>query len=416
MRFAEFVEINPRVNLEKGIAYPFVEMENVTPGSRYVRPITTREYKGGGTKFCSGDTLFARITPCLENGKITQFISHNSKEGFGSTEFFIFRARENISIPSFVYYLASTDIIRGPAVKSMTGASGRQRAELKVVGDTEIPLFTIQIQHKIASILSAYDDLIENNNRRIKILEEMAQAIYVEWFVNFRFPGHEKVKMVKSKMGMIPKGWEVKEMQEVADVIDCLHSKKPTEIENGSKFLLQLFNIGKGGKLDLSKKFYISDEDYELWTRRIEASEGDCVITNIGRIAAVAQIPKGIKAALGRNMTAVRAIKKFITPTYLIQYLLSPHMESEVLKKTDRGTIMDSLNVKNIVKLSINIPTSEIMEKFDNAVKPIRRRIELIVNQNMFLRKTRDLLLPKLISGEIDVEDMDVKVIDEVAV
>lgn len=268
------------------------------------------------------------------------------------------------------------------------------------------------LQRKIASILSAYDDLIENNNRRIKILEEMAQAIYKEWFVNFRFPGHKKIKMVKSKMGMIPEGWEVKEMQEVADVIDCLHSKKPKEIENGNKFLLQLFNISEGGKLDLSKKYYISDEDYELWTRRIEASEGDCVITNVGRIAAVAQIPQGIKAALGRNMTAVRANKKFITPSFLIQYLLSPHMESEVLKKTDRGTIMDSLNVKNIVKLSINISTSEIMEKFDNAVKPIRRRIELLVNQNMILRKARDLLLPKLISGEVDVEKMDIKIVE----
>ena len=85
-------------------------------------------------------------------------------------------------------------------------------------------------------------------------------------------------------------------------------------------------------------------------------------------------------------------------------------MESEVLKKTDRGTIMDSLNVKNIVKLSINIPTSEIMEKFDNAEKPIRRRIELLVNQNMILRKTRDLLLPKLISGEIDVEGLEIEI------
>ncbi|MFA4828020.1 MAG: restriction endonuclease subunit S [Thermodesulfovibrionales bacterium] len=264
-------------------------------------------------------------------------------------------------------------------------------------------------RQKIATILSAYDDLIENNNRRIKILEEMAQAIYKEWLVNFRFPGHEKIKMVKSELGMIPEGWAVKEMQEVADVIDCLHSKKPKEIENGNKFLLQLFNISEGGKLDLSKKYYIADEDYELWTRRIEASEGDCVVTNVGRIAAVAQIPQGIKAALGRNMTAVRANKKFITPPFLIQYLLSPHMESEVLKKTDRGTIMDSLNVKNIVKLSINIPTSEIMENFDNAVKPIRRRIELLVNQNMILRRTRDLLLPKLISGEVDVEKMDIQ-------
>jgi len=194
MRFADFVEINPRVRLNKGSIYPFVAMEIVTPGSRYVKTKITREYTGGGgSKFCLGDTLFARITPCLENGKIAQFRWDQDQEGFGSTEFFVFRARDNVSIPPFVYYLASTEIIRGPAVKSMTGASGRQRAELKAIENIEIPLVTIPVQHKISYILSAYDDLIENNLKRIKILEEMAQMIYREWFVNFRFPGHEKV-------------------------------------------------------------------------------------------------------------------------------------------------------------------------------------------------------------------------------
>jgi type I restriction enzyme S subunit len=147
---------------------------------------------------------------------------------------------------------------------------------------------------------------MENNTRRIKILEEMAQMVYREWFVNFRFPGHEKIKTVDSELGPIPRGWMIKEMQEVADVIDCLHSKKPESCEDGYGLLLQLFNVGENGKIDLSKKYLISEADYKLWTSRIEVSAGDCVITNVGRIAAVAQIPEGLKAATGRNMTAVR--------------------------------------------------------------------------------------------------------------
>ena len=218
-----------------------------------------------------------------------------------------FRQFRNLDSHFLYYWILSP---QGKAeLKKCTIGSSQSAFTIVLLKDMEIELPPLPTQQKISSILAAYDDLIENNNRRIKILEEMAQAIYKEWFVNFRFPGYEKVKMVKSELGMISEGWEVKEMQEVANVIDCLHSKKPKEIENGNKFLLQLFNISEGGKLALSKKYYISDEDYELWTRRIEASEGDCVITNVGRIAAVAQIPQGIKAALGRNMTAVRANK-----------------------------------------------------------------------------------------------------------
>ena len=139
--------------------------------------------------------------------------------------------------------------------------------------------------------------------------------------------------MVDSPLGRIPEGWEIKEMKELAEVIDCLHSKKPEAVENGYGILLQLFNIGDGGKIDLSKKFLICESDYKLWTSRIEVRGGDCLITNVGRIAAVAQIPQGAKAALGRNMTSVRPKPGRLTPTYLIEYLLSSHMENEVIRK-----------------------------------------------------------------------------------
>ncbi len=139
-------------------------------------------------------------------------------------------------------------------------------------------------QRKIAAILSAYDDLIENNGRRIKLLEEMAQRIYREWFVDFRYPGHENVPLVDSELGPVPQGWSVERMGQVADVIDCLHSKKPSSTEDGTGVLLQLFNIGSGGIIDLSQIYKIAATDYEQWTSRIELRGGDCVVTNVGRI------------------------------------------------------------------------------------------------------------------------------------
>ena len=109
----------------------------------------------------------------------------------------------------------------------MTGASGRQRAELDYIKNVPVPSHSLQTQKKIASILSVYDDLIENNNKRIKILEEMAQNIYKEWFVKFRYPGHENVKMVDSELGKIPERWEVKELGELIHQVVDNRGKTP---------------------------------------------------------------------------------------------------------------------------------------------------------------------------------------------
>jgi len=274
----------------------------------------------------------------------------------------------------------------------------------------EISLPPLAVQRSIAGILAAYDELIENNQRRIKILEEMARSLYREWFVHFRFPGHDKVKMLPSPLGPIPQGWEAIEMQEVADVIDCLHSKKPEECQEGSGVLLQLNNIGDCGKLDMQEQFRISANDYELWTSRIELQAGDCVVTNVGRVGAVAQIPDGVKAAPGRNMTAIRPRGGQLTPTFLIEYLLSSHMASEVAKKKDLGTIMDSLNVKGIIRLHVPCPPMDLMLKFESIARPMRKRVEVLVEQIQNLRRNRDLLLPRLLSGHLEIQDADLQV------
>ena len=265
-----------------------------------------------------------------------------------------------------------------------------------------IPLPPLPIQRKIAAILSAYDDLIENNNRRIAILEKMAEELYREWFVRLRFPGHEGVKIVKR----VPEGWEVKTLSDVAYVIDCLHTKKPDRLEDGEGWLLQLENIGENGRFLAQERYMISRSDYIEWSKNIEVTEGDCLITNVGRIAAVAQIPRNVTAALGRNMTAVRP--RDIPASFLIQYLLSPHMKNEVQRKQDFGAIMGALNVRAINKLEIVIPEARLMQKFDKTVSPIRQEINNLVEQEQLLKSTRDRLLSRLMSGKIDVEKLDI--------
>ena len=304
----------------------------------------------------------------------------------------------------FVYYLFNSKPVRQQIRASASGVKIRHTAPSRIT-DVKVSVPALRLQRRIAGILSAYDELIENNQRRIQILETMARALYREWFVEFRFPGHERLPRVASSLGDIPQGWEVRAMHEIADVIDCLHSKKPTEYPDGPGVLLQLNNIGEAGKLDMRQRFCISASDYALWTSRIELQAGDCVITNVGRVGAIAQIPEGVKAAPGRNMTAVRPRAGRLTHTYLIQYLLSSHMTSEVVRKKDLGTIMDSLNVRGIIRLRVPCPPLADMLRFESTARPMRKRVEVLVKQIHNLRRTRDLLLPRLLSGQVALTD-----------
>ncbi len=257
----------------------------------------------------------------------------------------------------------------------------------------------LRIQRHIALILSSLDDKIELNLQMNKTLESIAQAIFKEWFVDFRFPGFDG-ELVDG----LPKEWRIGQIGDIADVIDCLHSKKPERVQtNTGCILLQLNNILDNGLLDPTDKFFISEQDYSTWISRIEITEGDCVITNVGRVGSVARIPKDIKAALGRNMTGIILNKNYPFPTFLIQLLVSDYMKIEIEKKKDFGTILDALNVKNIPKLSFPLPKIELISHFERIVSPMRSRMENNIKENITLFSIRDALLPKLMTGKIRV-------------
>ena len=201
---------------------------------------------------------------------------------------------------------------------------------------------------------------------------------------------------------------EFQPLSDIADIIDCLHSKKPNSEKNSSYQLIQLDNIRDDGFLDMSAcKYMISAEDYRNWTRKCEIREGDCVITNVGRIGAVSQAPAGVKAAMGRNMTCIRLKDDKKLNAYLITTLLSKHMKRQIESNTDEGTIMGALNVKNIPKLLLPIFVPSRMSELERLLFPIRKQIEFNNIQNQILSKTRDTLLPRLMSGEIDISNIE---------
>jgi len=164
-RIADIAYINPREKLSKGTLAKKVAMDKLQPFCRDIPKYELCEYSGG-TKFRNGDIIMARITPCLENGKTAMVnILENNEIGFGSTEYIVFRARENLTDANFLYYLVTSPLIREAAIKSMVGSSGRQRVQTDVLAELELPIPSLKEQRQISDILSTIDDKIYINNK-----------------------------------------------------------------------------------------------------------------------------------------------------------------------------------------------------------------------------------------------------------
>ena len=181
VKLGEVVEINPKVKIEKWKIYPYIEMQAVRENwFRWETYVIERKYNWWWSRFEKWDVLFARITPCLQNSKFTQV--RTIEKWFGSTEFFVFRNKEWVTDKNYIFYLLLAPFIKEVAEKSMIWASWRQRADLKSLKSLPILLPPLPIQQKISSILSKYDDLIENNNKRIKFWKLWGKLFLMIWW------------------------------------------------------------------------------------------------------------------------------------------------------------------------------------------------------------------------------------------
>ena len=381
MKFKDFADTSPSVKLERGKEYPFIPMDVVDGQHKFPLEVKRKIFSGGGAKFTNGDTIFARITPCLENGKIAMIKSLEEEVGFGSTEFFVFRGKDGVSDSDFVYYLSRTDTIRDPAVKSMVGASGRQRADKAVVDNVQVLAPSLSQQKQIADILSAYDDLIENNTRRIKILEQIAQAIYKEWFV-----GNSKFKNQKAKLSEV-----VKPQYGYTESAQ----NKPV----GPKYLRGM-DINKTSYIDWSTVPYceISNEDKKKY--RLE--KGDIVVIRMADPGKIGIMEQDADAVFASYLIRLKIIDDRISPYYLFYFLISDQYQNYI-QGASGGTTRKSASAGVVVGTDIVIPPKELVDKFEEKISLLRAELNNLLVQNSNLRQARDLLLPKLVGGEIEV-------------
>lgn len=375
-RLKEYIDINPKVKLQKGEKYSSVEMEKITVGQKVADANNKAEYTGKScSKFLPNDTLMARITPCLENGKIAKYESDIA--GFGSTEFFVLRAKENKVTADYVYYLSQTHYIRQLAVNSMTGASGRQRADAKYIGNIKWNFPDIEIQIKIADILSAYDNLIENNNKRIRLLEQMAENLYKEWFVRFRFPGYEDVEFIDG----FPKEWKICRMDQLAKIKAGGDAPADSTKELTDECSIPIYSNG------------IENEGLYGYTSKAKISKPSITISARGTV----------------GYTCLRRVH--YTPIVRLICII-PHEEKLAnwlyyyFKRTiviANGTSQQQITIPMMSREKVLFPTEDLINKFYDYSTAYLDEMDRLKEQNSNLKKQRDMLLPRLMSGKLEV-------------
>lgn len=393
-RIKDKIQCNPTVKLTKGETYPFVGIDRITSGNRDIAIADKEVYSGQScSKFRKGDTIMARITPCLENGKIAQY-NLDSEIAMGSTELFVFREIENISDNDYIYYLISTDYVRNNAVNSMTGASGRQRADIKFIGKLKWNFPDYDVQCKIGKVLSTYDDLIEKNNRKIEILQDMAEELYKEWFVRFRFPGYKTAKFTDG----IPDGWEIKQVKDFGQV----ETGKTPSTEVSAYY---------GSDIPFVKT---PDMHNNMWT--FETEEMLSIEGSNSQIKKLLPVNSIMVSCIGTGGVVSINSQPSHTNQQINSIILNDINNLEwlyytciTLKPTillfgATGATMTNLSKGKFEKLKVLYPGEELIELYHNKTAPIFTNIKNLMYSNKCLKQQRDLLLPRLMSGKLEVK------------
>ena len=291
-------------------------------------------------------------------------------------------------LPYFLYCcLCKMDIQSlntGSAVPSMT---------FEKYYSIEVPIPPLSTQHRIASILSRYDSLIENYQKQIKLLEEAAQRLYKEWFIDLHFPGHENTNIVDG----VPEGWEKKKLCEFTGITDGTHDS-PKQVEIGLPLVTGRCIVD--GSIDFSQAYNISEEDVIKINKRSAVEDGDILLSNIGTIGKVCRISKSGNYAV-KNMIIFKP-HDAIHSCFLHRFLTDNNTQMDFLQQA-AGTSQKFVSLSFIRNTLILRPSDTILNLFYNHSEKYFNYVQTLQSQLRLLTEARDRLLPKLMSGEIEI-------------
>ena len=376
-KLSEMALFNPTETLKKGTLAKKVGMDKLQSFCRDIPDYEIAEFSGG-TKFRNGDTIMARITPCLENGKTAKVnILDKEEVGFGSTEYIVFRAIDGVSDEDYLYYLVCSPIVRDIAIKSMVGSSGRQRVQTDVVKGIEVELPTLDEQRKIGSLLKSLDDKIAVNNKINENLQQQAQALFTQCY--------EQADV------SVP----------FTDLIQVLGGGTPKTGEasywNGEIPFFTPKDVGTPYTLTTEKT--ITQSGLEHCNSRLYPVN-TVFVTARGTVGKVGLA--GVPMAMNQSCYALTG--KSISPLLTYHYTL---MTVAHLKHKASGAVFDAIITRDFETETVKKLSDTLAEQFVAVASPI---YECILNNTLESQRLADLrnaLLPKLMSGELDASDIE---------
>lgn len=387
-KLSDIADFNPRETIKKGVIAKKISMDVLKSFCRDV-PYYAEESFSGGTKFRNGDTIMARITPCLENGKTAQVSILNDGEiGFGSTEYIVFRAKEGIADKDYLYYLICSPEVRKPAIKSMVGSSGRQRVQTDVVKNLEIDVPPLVEQEKIGSFLKSFDDKIALNDRINNNLEQQAQVLFKSWFLDY-----------EPWDGSVPDSWNSGKLGDFAKIKRGGSPRPIQEYLSGSG--LRWLKISDVTGLQNPFVIDIKDHIIEAGLRKtVFLKAGSLVLSN----SATPGIPKILDVDSCIHDGWLYFPESKFSKEYL--YLYFKYIRQQLVNLSN-GSVFNNLKTDILKGYPTILPDKETLRRFDDIVIPMFLQMQNLTRESHKLANMRDVLLPKLMSGELDVSNIE---------
>ncbi|MBF0383035.1 MAG: restriction endonuclease subunit S [Magnetococcales bacterium] len=393
--FSVLVDINPkRGKLNNGVV-PFVEMAAVSTNDSKIGYLKNRPFSGGGSKFANGDTLFARITPCAENGKIA-FVDclEDGVVGKGSTEFIVLSPNNFHITNQYVYLLARSNLVRKPAISRMEGTSGRQRVPKWVFDEIDIPLPPLPEQKKIAAILSSVDEAIQSTQAVIDQTQKVKKGLLQQLLT--KGIGHTKFK--KTEIGEIPESWEV---LRVADVLE----KVRNDVSVNPNHEYREIGIRSHGKGIFYKPPIMGKK---LGNKRVFWIQPNCLVLNIvfaweRAVAQTTDAENGMIAS--HRFPMFRPMVGLIDLSFIKLFLLSSKGADALLLASPGGAGRNkTLGQKEFLRIKIPVPTMTEQLAIVKANSLLETELELLAQNQYSLGKIKNGLMSDLLTGRIRVK------------
>lgn len=300
---------------------------------------------------------------------------------------------------TYLFYALKANHFSTYCVLRGQGAANQASITLDTIFRFKFKAHNFTAQKRIADILSAYDNLIENNNKRIRLLGQMAENLYKEWFVRFRFPGYKDVEFIDG----FPKDWEKVKLDDVLNKIATgLNPRKNFVLGEGENFYVTIKNMADNTVYLDNKCDKVNDDAIIKINKRSDLKIGDLLFSGIGTIGRVCliDIPTN-NWNISESVFTMRANKK-ISSEFLFMLLLSQDVQNYCQSKAN-GSAQKGIRMGDLRKYTFLLPTKNVINDFTNQISPILRNVSLLRNENNNLIQQRDLLLPRLMSGKLEV-------------